>query len=693
MKTVLVHDQPVNPPDSNSRETSRSASIKSFGRGRATGLVLIALVASGLAFLHFGGGSARVSVPKGAHAGQLTLKHCTYRNEPADCGTLVVRENRHDPHSRLIALPVTRIHARTSHPGTPIFRLQGGPGLTNMDFPAASRFTAQHDFVLVGYRGVDGSSRLDCPEVVNSREHSRDLLSDASLRSDAAAYRSCADRLRRNGVDLAGYSLPERVDDLELARRDLGYGKIDLVSESAGTRTAMIYAWRYPNSINRSVMIAVNPPGHYLWKAKTVGEQINRYAALCAQASECRSRTANLTASVHSAYGHIPSRWLFLPIKKGNVQVAGFFGLINATTAGGGPIAAPRTLDTLLSIDKGNAAGAWLLSVFAGLAFPRGQVWGDAAAVARSDAAYAKRFFASHADRGSVIGSPGTEILYAGGRLLNAWPANPDENEYTHVQDSQVQTLLIGGALDFAAPPQNATRELLPHLPNGHQVVLPKLGHADDFWAYEPTASTRLIDSYLDTGRVDTSLYTENQLDFTPSTTHGTVAEIVLGIVLGLAAIAILSLLWIGTRLGRGRMFGRKGSVAVRSLLALLVGFGGWCLGALIALTALPTVPLDDQVLAIVSIAPAVAAVVYAGWFRRTGPTGIAAVVALSTALLGAWLGFHVPHTPALGAVTAIIGASLAANLGLIALDIAGPASVVTDERVSTHAETLAGPA
>src|SRR5918912_2641361 len=174
------------------------ASLKRFGRGRATGLVLIALVACGLAFLHFGSGSDRVSVPSGAHAGQLTLKHCTYGNEPADCGTLVVPENRHDPHSRLIALPVTRVRAHTSRPGAPIFRLQGGPGLTNMDFPQASRFTAHHDFVLVGYRGVDGSSVLNCPEVVSSREHSRDLIGTPSLKSDAAAYGACAKRLQRD---------------------------------------------------------------------------------------------------------------------------------------------------------------------------------------------------------------------------------------------------------------------------------------------------------------------------------------------------------------------------------------------------------------------------------------------------------------------------------------------------------------
>ena len=66
--------------------------------------------------------------------------------------------------------------------------------------------------------------------------------------------------------------------------------------------------------------------------------------------------------------------------------------------------------------------------------FPRAQVWGDVAAFARADAAHARRFFATHADRGSVIGSPGTEFLTAGGRLFDSWPASSDENQYTRVQ-------------------------------------------------------------------------------------------------------------------------------------------------------------------------------------------------------------------------------------------------------------------
>ena len=387
----------------------------------------------------------------------------------------------------------------------------------------------------------------------------------------------------------------------------------------------------------------------------------------------CRSRTHDLAASIHSAYDKIPSRFWFLPIKKGNVRVAGFFGLFNATADGGGPLAAPRTLDTLLSLDQGDGAGgAWLLSVFAALVFPRAQVWGDVAAVGRTDAAYGKRFFAAQADRGSVIGSPGTDLVWAGGRLLDAWPANPDENEYSRVRDSNVGTLLIGGRLDFATPPQNATRQLLPHLPNGHQLVLPKLGHSDDFWAYEP-GSTRLIDTFLDTGRIDTSLYTGNRLDFTPSVTHSRIAEIVISAFLGFAGLVVLSVLWFARRLYRGATFGRKASVGVRSLLPLLLGFGGWCLGVLIALVALPTVPITDQTLAVVSIAPPVALAVYTGWFRSAASRGVAALAAVTSATLGAWLGYQVPHAPGFGAVTAIIAAVLAANLGLIALDIAAP--------------------
>ena len=81
---------------------------------------MIALAVAGLAYLRFAPDADQVSVPAGAKAGDLILEHCNYATESgsygADCGTLVVPENRANPKSRLIALPVTRIHARSAKP-------------------------------------------------------------------------------------------------------------------------------------------------------------------------------------------------------------------------------------------------------------------------------------------------------------------------------------------------------------------------------------------------------------------------------------------------------------------------------------------------------------------------------------------------------------------------------------------------
>src|SRR5205823_14811584 len=194
-------------------------------------------------------------------------------------------------------------------------------------------------------------------------------------------------------------------------------------------------------------------------------------------------------------------------------------------------------------------------------------------------------------------------------------------------------------------PPQNATRELLPHLSNGHQVVLAGLGHADDFWAYQPRASKRLVNTFFDSGRVDTSLYAPNRVDFTPSFSHGAIAKIVLSVMLGLAALTVLSLLWMPLRLRRRGAFGRKASGAIRSLYALLLGLGGWFVGVLIVLTALPTVPLQAELLGALSVGVPIGLAVYFAWVNRdwsarTKAIGFAA--AAGGDLVGAWPGCNV---------------------------------------------------
>jgi pimeloyl-ACP methyl ester carboxylesterase len=665
-----------------------------FGPARIVALAVISLAALGLAYLHFSAGDDRVSVPSGAHAGQLTLYSCDYATEDgsyrADCGTLVVPESRHKAHSRLIALPVTRIRARSAQPGVPIFRLEGGPGLTNMEFSKASRFANDRDVVLVGYRGVDGSVRLDCPEVESALKHSTDFLGEKSFRAYGDGFRSCAHRLTNDGVDLAGYGLTQQVDDLEAARRALGYKRIDLLSESAGTRTAMIYSWRYPKSIRRSVMIGVNPPGNFLWDAKTTDEQIRKYSALCSKDATCRKRTNDLAGSIRQATADIPDHWFFLPIKKGNVRIASFYGLME-TTSESAPLSAPITLSTLLSADKGDASGFWFQSLLADFAFPTSFVWGQMAAAGRPDAHAANRYFSSGGDHGdSILGNPGTAFIWGGGRLADAWPANANENEYDHVRTSNVNTLLVGGALDFATPPQVATKELLPYLPNGHQVVLAGLGHSTSFWTEQPEAGSQLINAFFDSGRVDRSLYKPMSVDFTPEVTQTALGKGIAAAMVGLALITILSLLWMARHVHKRGRFGRKAGATLRSLYPIVLGLGGWFLGVLMIITTIPGTPLDDELLAAFSVGVPVGLCIYfawvnRGWAAQTKVTGFGAAV--GGTLLGAWLGFHATEG-LLALITAIVGAVVGGNLTLLGLDIAWDWQV-RDRFAANAGETL----
>jgi pimeloyl-ACP methyl ester carboxylesterase len=665
-----------------------------FTLSRVLALALIALLVAGLAYLRLAPDSSTVSVPEGAKAGDLILEPCEYTTEngnyAAECGTLIVPEKRVDPQSRLIALPVTRIRATSDHPGEPIFVLQGGPGLSNMTFEIASRYADEHDVVLVGYRGIDGSVRLDCPEVESALKHNTDLLNEETSEAYANAFRSCADRLTAAGIDLGSYGVVQQVDDMEAARTALGYDKIDLLSESAGTRTAMIYSWRYSDSIHRSVMIAVNPPGHFLSYPSTTDEQIGRYAALCAKDDTCRRRTDDLSAALHPTDAEIPNRWLFLPIKKGNVRIASFFGLMESSpdaAVGAGP----TIVDMWLSAAEGDASGLWAGSLIADVLFPKIFVWGQYPSFGRADAQAVRDYFSSGEQvDGTNIGHAATTFSWGNGRLVDAWPAAPDENEYSRVRTSNLETLLIGGELDFAMPPQVATKELLPYLPNGHEVVLPGIGHTGTFFAVQPEASSRLINTFFDSGKVDDSLYHPEPVDFTPARSFGDIAKVFVALALALAMVTLASLVWMAWWVHKRGRFGRKASAALRSVYPIILGVGGWLLGALIILATMPSVPVDDELLVALSVGLPVGLGIYLAWVHRdwvhrdwaTQKEGLGIAAAVAGALVGAWLGFHAT-AGFIALVTAILGAVAGANLVLILLDMVRAGSA--DDRVASE--------
>jgi hypothetical protein len=87
----------------------------------------------------------------------------------------------------------------------------------------------------------------------------------------------------------------------------------------------------------------------------------------------------------------------------------------------------------------------------------------------------------------------------------------------------------------------------------------------------------------------------------------------------------------------------------------------------------MPGVPLDDELLAALSVGVPIGLGVYFAWVNRdwsatTKITGFAA--AEGGALVGAWLGFNATEG-LVALMTTIVGAAVGANLTLLALDIA----------------------
>ena len=497
--------------------------------------ILFGVILIGARFLVFRPKNQDVIVPAGARAVNIFLHPCTIRlngvKYQADCGTLVVPENRSNSATRLITLPIKRIHSASSTPAEPVFYLAGGPGQSNMKFKPPVWLLANHDVVLVGYRGVDGTPKLDCPEVAKAVKCvGGDLLSSASLDALGAAMNACVPRLQAEGVDLSGYTIPEVVNDMESARTALEYERIDLLSESYGTRVAQIYADMHPQNLLRSAMIGVNPPGHFLWKPEVVDAQIANYANLWKQSAG--PAAPDLVTAMRNVNSVMPRRWLFLSIDPGKVQTIAFVMLYHRTTA-------PMIFDAYLSAAKGDPSGLALMSLAYDLMMPNMMTWGEFFAKGCSaDFEPGRNYRAELTAPAATLGSPMSLLIWgsAGGN----WPANTISGEYRQVQPTEVETLLISGSVDFSTPAQFAEQELLPLLKHGQHVVIAEQGHVNDFWGFQPEARQRLLTSFFDTGKADASLYKYLPMDFKPAMRFPLLAKILVVV----SVLLVFGLAW-----------------------------------------------------------------------------------------------------------------------------------------------------
>ena len=412
-------------------------------------------------------------------------------------------------------------------------------------------FLQEHDVVVVGYRGVDGSTVLDCPEVTKALRASDDPLSEEALVNVGKAWRESAQRFHASGIDLDGYTMLECIDDQEALCNALGYGRIDLLSESYGTRVAYLYGLKYPGRILRSAMIAVNPPGHFAWDAATTDAQLRRYAELWTKDSISATRSPDLYKAVRNALTAMPRRWLLFPIDPGKVRVTAFALLFQRKTAA-------MVFDAFVAADNGDPSGLALMSLAYDYVVPSLMVWGDLASKAVS-ADYDPRRDPG-ADTGSMVfplGAPLSRLLW-GPQPCAQWPTGRLPEEYRMLRRSDVPTLLVSGSVDFSTPAIFATRELLPLLPNGKQIILSECGHVNDLWYTEHINIRPILMGFFRTGEVEAVSLPYVPMDFRVSWGFPVIAKAVVGAVMFLIVLFVSGGTIVAKRFVRRLRVGRK---------------------------------------------------------------------------------------------------------------------------------------
>jgi len=519
-------------------------------------LLILLVLAAGLMLA---GCSARqapaLAVPEGQQVGELDgMKACEYQpaeseaKYAAECGTLVVPENWDKPGSPLLALPVVRIPARGANITEPVFFLQGGPGQSNLSWSPPDWLLENHDVVFVGYRGLDGSMTLTCPEVNHLLKYhaGKDLLSERAYAEYIAAVKQCGASYQEAGVDLSGYTIPGVIADMEAARSELGYSRINLLSESYGTRVAQIYAYMHPDSLNRLVLIAVNTPGHFIQDRAALDNLIERISELCAQDAACSSRTSDLAQTVYAVNHNMPKRWLFFNIDPDTIRLGAHFLLFDNPNMA-------MVFDAYLAAAEGDPSGLAMANIMTSLAPIDMQVFGEQSSKAVSVDLEKYGGVESISLSDSTMGVPMAEWVWP---IAKDWPVQLIPKELREFQESNVEMLLVNGTLDFATPP-TALDEARPYYHKAQMVLLPEFSHVSDVFSLQPQALERLITSYYDTGVADDSLFVYQPLSFEVGMTLGRMAKLLAAALIVLPVLLILGVVLV-VRLIRRRQAAKR---------------------------------------------------------------------------------------------------------------------------------------
>lgn len=394
----------------------------------------------------------------------------------------------------------------------PVVWLMGGPGTSNLNPPLPDWMWQHFDVLAVGYRGIDGAPRLDCPslrkqlkkEGKNSKE---DFLAQSTLDRLAEQVTVCQQDLQAQGINTQAYGIYEVVEDIDQVRQALGFEKINLLSVSYGTRIAWYFDQLKPGVVDRNLIMSGNPDGGFFFDPTYTEKQLTELERLCNQDSLCASSLPNLKTAMASVLENLPEKAWGVHLDADQIRLVTFMMLYSRNSM-------PMVIDAYSKAAEGNYSGLVAMQKFPNPFKSENWVWGTFFSAGSIDLAEQAAFEQqlSESATTTVLNSPLSELLYNG--IIKGWQArsySPLQNRIT-----QTPTLILGSDIDVATPVERIEQFWMPYVANGALIKVEGAGHAPDHMvAGGPELDAHLI-QFLESGEAASDQKFGTPFEFKP---------------------------------------------------------------------------------------------------------------------------------------------------------------------------------